>query len=316
MTKDISEVPEEQYRIFENEEIYRLIMEHTRDVIRVIDVDLNFVYVSPSHEMLLGYTSDEITHRSVLEILHPDDRDIAISMHQELISQNTSLDGLFRFKCKNGQWIYLETRGKSLVKDGKIVGVVTVGRDVTERLRLEQELRENQEQLEFLAFHDSLTKLPNRTLFFDRTAQAVEDAKLNGHAMAIMFIDCDDFKSINDTYGHDVGDEVIKEMGRRISSSVHKNDTVARLSGDEFTVLLSHINTETDVVEVASRIIQSTYPLWDISGNELHLTVSIGVAMNSSEVNTQTLMKHADEALYDAKEKGKNTFIVYRSGNT
>lgn len=129
-----------------------------------------------------------------------------------------------------------------------------------------------------------------------------------------MFTDCDNFKSINDTYGHYVGDEVIMEMGRRISISIRNNDTVARLSGDEFTVLLPHINTQQDVVDVANRIIQSTTPPWTIMDNDLNLTVSIGVAIYPSDgMDTKTLIKHADKALYNAKKQGKNTCVVYCS---
>lgn len=314
MTKDITQTKEVQQNFFENEEIYRLILEHSRDLIRVLDVHFNFIYVSPSHETVLGYTPSEMMHTFGLNILHPDDREIAVSMHQELVSKNVSMDGLFRFRCKNGQWITLETRGKSLVKEGEIVGVVTIGRDVTERLRMEQQLREYQEELEFFAFHDPLTRLPNRTLFFDRTTKAIEDAKSNDHAIAILFLDCDGFKSINDAYGHDVGDEVIKDLGRRISMSIGKNDTVARLGGDEFTVLLPHINTPHDVVEVAHRILQSANTLWEMMGYQLDLSVSIGVAIYPSDgVDTQTLIKHADEALYNAKKQGKNTYVVYCS---
>lgn len=313
--KDMTQIKDVEHVLFENEEIYRLIMEHTRDLIRVIDVNFNFVYVSPSHETILGYTPDEMMHTSGLNILHPDDREIAVSMHRELISKSIVLDGLFHFQCKDGQWITLETRGKSLIKDGEIVGVVTIGRDVTERLRLEHEIREYQDKLEFFAFHDPLTKLPNRTLFFDRTNQAIKDAERCGHGIAIMFADCDNFKRINDTYGHYVGDEAITELGRRISISIRNNDSVARLSGDEFTVLLPHVNTQQDVVEVANRIIQSTAQLWTVMGNEFNLTVSLGVVTYPSDgVDTQTLMKHADEALYNAKRQGKNT-AMYGSGN-
>jgi len=314
MDKDITQIKEVQQIFFENEEIYQLILEHSRDLIRVLDVHFNFIYVSPSHETVLGYTPNEMMHTFGLNILHPDDREIAVSMHQELVSKNVSMDGLFRFQCKNGQWITLETRGKSLVKEGEIVGVVTIGRDVTERLRMEQQLREYQDELEFLAFHDPLTRLPNRTQFFDRTTKAIEDAKSNDYGIAILLLDCDGFKSINDAYGHDFGDEVIKELGRRISMSIGKNDTVARLGGDEFTVLLPHINTPHDVVEVAHRILQSANTPWEMMGHQLDLSVSIGVTIYPTDgVDTQTLIKHADEAMYNAKKQKKNTYAIYCS---
>ncbi len=312
MGEDTSPVNKGQAELFGDGEIYRLIVEHTRDLIRVIDVNFNFLYVSPSHEPLLGYTADELMHTSGLNILHPDDRELAVSMQREMVSKDISMDGLFRFRCKNGQWVTLETRGKSLVKDGKIVGVVTIGRDVTERLRMEQELRAYQEQLRFLAFHDSLTGLPNRALFFDRTTQAMEDAKRNGHGISTMFIDCDDFKQFNDAYGHDVGDEVVKELGWRLSNSIRRSDTVARLGGDEFIVLLPYLTSQDDVHEVVQRILQATRTMWKIKGYELQLTVSIGIATFPTDgMDARTLIRHADKALYDAKQQGKNTYMFY-----
>lgn len=314
LARDINSIIDTQRVPYGNEEMYQLILDNTSDVIIVVDVNFNFVYVSPSHETLLGYTPNEMMHTSWLGILHPDDREISISMHRELVCNNLTLDGLFRFQCKNGRWVTLETRAKSLVKEGEIVGVVTIGRDVTERLRLEQGLREYQERLEFLAFHDPLTRLPNRTLFFDRTYQAIKDATRNGHCIAIMFLDCDGFKNINDTYGHYVGDEVITALGRRISISIRNNDTVARLSGDEFTVLLPDITGQHDVVEVVNRIMQSTNRPWNVMGNEFNLTVSIGVAIYPvNGGDPDALMQHADKALYNAKKHGKNTYMFYCS---
>lgn len=300
--------------LFDNEEIYRLIIENSRDLIRVIDTDFNFVYVSPSHETLLGYTVDEMMHTASLNILHPDDKEVALSMHRQMVSKITSMDGLFRFQCKNGQWITLETRGKSLVKEGKIVGVVTIGRDVTRRLHMEQEVQQYQEQLRFLAFHDPLTKLPNRLLFFEETDLAIQDAVHSGQDLALLFIDCDNFKSINDAYGHGLGDDVVKELGRRLSNSVLNHDSVARMGGDEFTVLLRYIDSPKEVVEAVHRILRGTQALWEINGHSLELTVSIGIAMYPSDGrDTRTLIRNADEALYHAKNRGKNTYVFYDS---
>lgn len=301
-------------QIFQNEDIYRLIMEHTRDLIRVIDVDFNFVYVSPSHETVLGYTVDEMLHGSGLDILHPDDKDTAISMHRQMIMEDTMMDGLFRFQCKNGEWVTLETRGRSLVKDGKVVGVVTVGRDVTERLRMEKELKDYEEQLKFLAFHDPLTALPNRSLFFEITTQAIREAKLHGCRVAMLFIDCDDFKKINDAYGHHIGDEAVKELGKRLALAVGDRGTVARIGGDEFTVLLPSVTSRQDVVEVVDRVLRSTHSVWDVNGFGIHLTVSIGVAVSPLDgLDADTLFRHADTALYDAKQQGKNRCVFFGS---
>lgn len=296
--------------VFDNQEIYELIMEHTRDLIRVIDVDFNFVYVSPSHETVLGYSVDEMVHSSGLNILHPDDKDRAIAMHRHMISQDVTMDGLFRFQRKTGEWITLETRGRSLVKDGQIIGVVTVGRDVTERLRMEQQVKDYQEQLKFMAFHDPLTGLPNRALFFETASQVVAEANQHGDQVAVLFVDCDDLKQINDAYGHDVGDNAIRELGKSLAMVVGDQGIVARVGGDEFTVLLPHLGAAQDVLAIVDRLSRSTHAVRDAK----LVTVSIGVAVYPSDgIDVDTLVQKADRALYAAKRQGKNRCVFVES---
>lgn len=312
MSDDTTESGRWPAAILDSEDLHRLIIEHTRDVIRVLDTDFNFVYLSPSHEEVLGYSMDELLRTSVLSILHPDDRELAVAMHREMISKNISRDGLWRFKRKDGNWITLETRGKSLVKDGKIVGIVTIGRDVTERLQMEKELLEYQERLRFLAFHDSLTGLPNRALFDEQASQAIDTARHDGHQAALLFIDCDDFKTVNDALGHGGGDEAIKELGRRLSSAVRHQGSVARVGGDEFTILLPVIHSRHEADIVVGQVLQLTQGDWDINGEKLALTVSIGVAIYPTDgADVRSLIRHADQALYDAKKQGKNQSVFF-----
>ncbi len=300
--------------VFDNQEIYELIMEHTRDLVRVIDVDFNFAYVSPSHETVLGYSVDDMLHSSGLNILHPDDKDKAIAMHRHMISQDSTMDGLFRFQRKTGEWITLETRGRSLVKDGKIIGVVTVGRDVTERLRMEQQLKDYQEQLKFMAFHDPLTGLPNRALFFETASQVVAEANRHGDQVAVLFVDCDDLKQINDAYGHDVGDNAIRELGKGLAAVVEDQGIVARVGGDEFTVLLPHLGDAQDVLAIVDSLGRSSHAVRDANGDPIHLTVSVGVAVYPSDgIDSKTLVQKADRALYAAKQQGKNRCVFVGS---
>lgn len=292
--------------------LYPLILTQSRDLIRVVDRHFRFIYVSPSHETVLGYTVDEMMYTPGLNLLHPDDHDVAITMHRDMLDHNLTRDGLFRFHTKDGKWITLETRGRSLVQDGQIIGVVTVGRDVTERRRMEAKLHAYQRQLQFLAFHDPLTGLANRTLFFEEAAHALEAADQDGQGLAVMFIDCDDFKYINDAYGHAVGDQVLQEFGRRLLRAVRPTDLVARVGGDEFMVLLRRIHTAAEARGLARRILQSMQEPWDVAGQTIACTVSMGVALYPGHGRDEhTLMRHADAALYAAKRQGKNTTVVY-----
>lgn len=293
-------------------DLYPLILAQSRDLIRVVDRHFRYIYVSPSHETMLGYTVDEMMYTPGLDLLHPDDHDVAIAMHRDMLEHIQTRDGLFRFRTKAGPWITLETRGRSLVHNEHIIGVVTVGRDVTERLRMENDLHTYQRQLEFLAFHDTLTGLANRRRFFEETAQRLEAAQRDGEELAVLFIDCDDFKAINDAYGHVVGDQVIQELGRRLRRAVRPTDLVARVGGDEFMVLLPQILTLTEVQGVAMRVLRSMQRPWVVGGHTIACTVSMGVALYPRHGgDEQTLMRHADAALYTAKRQGKNTTVVY-----
>lgn len=301
--------------MLEPAELYRLIADNTQDLIRVFDVEGRFVYASPSHETLLGYTPQDLLQTSVMDLLHPDDVGKARSMLHEMVTRKVSMHGLFRYRSKAGPWRILETRGTPLVKEKSFIGVVTIGRDITERWQMERALQEYQAELEFLAFHDALTGLPNRVLFSQQVTKAISAAEGQSHRLAVLFLDYDQFKSVNDTYGHDIGDQVVQECGRRIAQCVGDEDTVARLGGDEFSVLMPRICGSREVTTVATRILQSTRSPWNIGAGSLSLTVSIGIALYpTAGLDAPSLVKHADNALYDAKRRGKNRYAFYRPG--
>ena len=175
------------------------------------------------------------------------------------------------------------------------------------------ELHRTREQGRAEGLVDALTKLPNRLLFNDRLATILREAVRNGECFAVLFVDLDYFKAVNDTYGHAAGDEVLRLVARRLGSSIRASDTVARYAGDEFTVVLRHIVKSDDVSRVAEKIVQSMAPaLYLDDGTELQLTASIGISFFPDDANDiETLIKHADEAMYVAKHLGRNNFHVY-----
>jgi diguanylate cyclase (GGDEF)-like protein len=170
-------------------------------------------------------------------------------------------------------------------------------------------LKQTNEQILKLAQHDTLTTLPNRTLFYDRLSQAMTRASRDKGSFAILFIDLDDFKNVNDTLGHDIGDALLREAARRITACVRKSDTVARMGGDEFTVIISNVRTQASVERVAKKIVASLANQFELNGKNCSVSASIGIAFYPDNGETAAqLMKVADDAMYSAKYSGKNCY--------
>jgi diguanylate cyclase (GGDEF)-like protein len=197
--------------------------------------------------------------------------------------------------------------------DGRLYGVIEVARDITDRLRIEEELRASQSHLYRLAHHDSLTGLPNRLLFRDRLDQAVVKAQRRRSRVAVLFLDLDRFKTINDTLGHDVGDALLVEVAGRLQRQCRQSDTVARLGGDEFVFVLDDIARAEDAAVVAAKILASLERPVTAAGRELAVATSIGIALYPDHAATaDELIKYADRALYTAKDQGRGRFLFYR----
>ncbi|MBM9536946.1 putative bifunctional diguanylate cyclase/phosphodiesterase [Desulfobulbus alkaliphilus] len=203
----------------------------------------------------------------------------------------------------------------SPLRDGRgaLYGIIEVARDITDRLRIEKDLRDSQSHLYRLAHHDTLTGLPNRLLFQDRLAQAISKAERNRTGVAVLFLDLDRFKIINDTLGHDVGDGLLAEVAGRLQRQCRQSDTVARLGGDEFVFVLEAIGRRHDAAVVATKIMNAMTEPVTVGHHELKISTSIGIALYPDDAGDgEELLKCADMALYAAKETGRNTFEHYR----
>lgn len=209
-------------------------------------------------------------------------------------------------KRKDGE-IRTILKNADLLKDanGNILGGVESFEDITER-------KQTEKMLNYMAYYDSLTSLPNRMLLNDRLTLALSYAHRNKEMLAVMFLDLDNFKTINDTLGHTVGDKLLQSVSRRLSDCLREGDTIARLGGDEFVLLLPQIKHEEDAAKVAKKVLESLKPPFSYEGQDLHVTTSIGISLYPHDgKDVQTLLKNADAALYRAKEEGKNNYQLY-----
>jgi diguanylate cyclase (GGDEF)-like protein len=201
--------------------------------------------------------------------------------------------------------------------DGHIISVLEVGHNITNHINVQKKLEEQKQHLYFMAHHDSLTGLPNRTLFLDRLEQSIKHAHRHERNVGVMFIDLDRFKEINDSFGHETGDKLLVQVTRRFRELLRDVDTVARLGGDEFTMIFDEIENPDELSTVAQKIIRALQEPFTIDGNELHVTSSIGISIYPLDGSTSDLLlRNADSAMYRAKDMGKNTYEFYTSDMT
>ncbi|WP_051168238.1 sensor domain-containing diguanylate cyclase [Marinospirillum minutulum] len=256
--------------------------------------------LNPAWEKELGYTLEDFEGVSLVEYAHPEDKERFISSIRSLQDGSYDQTLMLRFRNKSGDYQYLEVF--LAIQDESYFFAAL---DVT--------LRETEkERLEVLAYYDRLTGLPNRSLFFDRLQQVVARSLREKTKAALLFIDLDGFKAVNDTLGHDAGDTVLKVVSARLKGLVRKTDTVARLGGDEFVIILSQVNTEQDALSVAQKILEvvgQTIPLE--SGKSGQVGASIGISFCPTDgVTIDDLLMASDRAMYQSKKKGKNTFTL------
>jgi diguanylate cyclase (GGDEF)-like protein/PAS domain S-box-containing protein len=305
-TRNIHHQKVYQELLQKSEERYRFIAEYSTDMIRIVSEGRNIQYASPSHTLKLGYDTEELIGKKLEDFIYSED--------QEKVKQKF-LDGTlkkqpgtveFRLVMKNKQTLWVETNVVPLYDaGGEFIHYISASRDISERKHYEGKLK-------YMAYHDSLTGIPNRRLFYDRFSQSYKKAKRIRTKFALFVLDCDHFKRVNDTLGHDVGDLLLKGVVERIQRLIRDTDTFARLSGDEFAIILDDFHVIQDVEEVVKRIIDALQTPWNIRGNEIVVTFSIGISIYPDHgLDMDTLFAHADQALYLSKGKGKNQYHFY-----
>ncbi len=290
-----------------SEERVHALIEHSSDVITVVGRDLVIRWQSSSVERILGRSADELIGHRLGELVHPDDVLLLESHVVAGLDKPGTVTFTARFRAADGEWRHLEVIAENRMADPAVAGVVLSMRDITERKVLEEELRHQ-------AFHDALTGLANRALFEDRLAHALAGARRHGRPVAVLFLDLDDFKTINDSLGHSTGDELLRAVAIRLAGVVRVTDTAARLGGDEFAVLLEIMEEDIDADTVADRMLDALRAPFDIAGRELRISASVGLAQSDGSVGVDELLRNADTAMYAAKEAGKGTAQAFEAG--
>ena len=310
---------EMQLRLLKSENLHRYIVNKSPDIVYMLNTEGNFTFVNERMEKILGYTKKDIIGKHYSSIIHEDDLMMAeYTFNERRTGKRASVDIELRLKCKdefsnsrsfdtrllpitiNSFGIY-----KSVESDEKFIGTYGIARDITEK-------KESEKIIHFQAYHDTLTRLPNRTLLNDRLVQAISQAKRNNTKLSVMFLDLDRFKNINDTLGHMIGDNLLQAVAERLKKCLRECDTLARIGGDEFTIILPEIHGKNDSALIAEKILDTLKAPFNLNSQEIFISTSIGIANYPGDGDSrELLLKHADIAMYAVKNEGKDGYRFY-----
>jgi diguanylate cyclase (GGDEF)-like protein/PAS domain S-box-containing protein len=292
----------------QSEARFRSLVAHSSDLITVLDVHGLVTYQSPSIQGVLGYSVDEVEGQRFDRLVIESDRPL---LAQLITAEGSRGSEAHTIECsvrhRDGTILRFEVQYTDLLDDEHVRGAVLNSRDISERKAFE-------EQLAHQAFHDPVTKLANRALFSDRVEHALMRAERGAPKIAVMFIDLDDFKTVNDSLGHAAGDEVLQEVGRRLKIAVRPTDTVARFGGDEFAVLLDGVDGSADAADAAARILRALDLPVEIDGKHVFPRASVGICLVGEALETPAaaeLLRNADVAMYMAKRDSKGSYRVF-----
>jgi diguanylate cyclase (GGDEF)-like protein/PAS domain S-box-containing protein len=287
---------------------FRAMVQYSSDVVTMVGPDLLISYQSEAVMRILGRPPEDFIGHSMEEMIHPDDVVKAGSHLSKVLTGGLGSTSTFEVRVAHvdGEWRTMSVDITNLFDEPDVGAIVLNGRDVTERHALEQELNHQ-------AFHDTLTGLANRSLFFDRLSHAMDRSSREDNSVAVLFLDLDDFKAVNDSFGHPAGDQLLVEVADRLRSATRPGDTVARFGGDEFAVLVEAGLMLVAAQEVAKRIIDALDPTFRILASDVVMHPSIGIAIaDQTGVSPDVLLRDADLAMYVAKRKGKGRFEMYQ----
>lgn len=298
-------------QIAESEQRLRMALHASRRALWDLDLKSGRIYLGEQWQSMLGGDPQPTTATlpELRELVHPEDAPRADQHLRDTLKGVIPLyDVEVRVRKLDGGWLWIRSRGEIVERSasGRALRMVGMNSDISSRVQM-------QEQLTHQATHDTLTGLPNRGLFRDRLNQAIGRSRRSGSLMAVMYLDIDKFKSINDSLGHDAGDELLKAFSKRLADCVRTTDTVARLGGDEYAVVLESLGTREDGCRIAAKIVAAMRPEFALGTRTLVISTSLGLTFydGAAETGPDALVKQADEALYSAKGAGRNNYQVH-----
>ncbi|MGN7614144.1 diguanylate cyclase domain-containing protein [Magnetococcales bacterium HHB-1] len=310
-SRHIQEIKEQNIRIRQNKEFVETVLHSMEEGICVLDGNFTVLEANRVFLSKISRTREEIVGRKCFNELTKDSglcdgcmgHDAIECLVRETLETGACMVRERRHEDEEGNPLYTKVITTPIQDaNGRTYQVIYITRDITQRKILEERLRH-------LAFHDTLTGLPNRQLFYDRLEQSLEQGQRQGKGVAILFFDLDKFKGINDTLGHDAGDELLRQVAMRIGESVRKTDTVARLGGDEFTAIMTNFSSVEDVRHMARKNLDNLSQPFDLKGEVVEISASIGISLfpyDGREIDI--LMKKADQALYKVKGSGRGSY--------
>ncbi|HUQ81785.1 MAG TPA: EAL domain-containing protein [Gemmatimonadaceae bacterium] len=285
---------------------FRSLVQHSSDVIMVVDDTGVVRYMSPAVQQVLGWAPDSALGRRLVDLVHEDDGAVVAKLFADIGRQaGATATGIFRVRHAQGDWRHIETVGTGLLDDPTIRGIVLNTRDVSERTLLEAELTHQ-------AYHDPLTGLVNRGRFRSLVEQALEHAGTERASVAVLYLDLDGFKNVNDSLGHSDGDQMLVETAVRLRNATRGGDTVARLGGDEFALLLEQVQTDSDAIIIADRVVNAMKRPFKLRGGEIVAGASVGIARGDANATADDLLRNADVAMYVGKRGQKGQYMVFR----
>ena len=308
-----------QARLLRSEQLHRYIVNKSPDIVYMLNREGYFTFVNERMEKILGYNKSDVIGKHYSNIIYDNDLELAkYTFNERRAGKRASTDVELRLKCNGNKLAtrFFATRllpttinsigmYKTLNGNDEFVGTYGIARDITEK-------KKSEKIIHFQAYHDNLTRLPNRTLLKDRLVLAMSHAKRNNNKLSVMFLDLDRFKNINDTLGHMIGDKLLKAVAERLKTCLREGDTLARIGGDEFTVLLPEIHGEHDSELIAQKIIDTLKTPFNLVEQEIFVSTSIGIAHYPDDGETiESLLQHADIAMYAVKNKGKDAYQFY-----